>query len=145
MAQAIRSGSSEYWRPAKPEVVRIVEPTSVRGTCWRCGTEYSTSARFCHMCGSERDPRTPARTPLSLSNLLDPATLRRQIGLSLPCLLMFAIALACSMAAVLTATLYSAENMTDWQAIQIWRIEWLLGAMVALLAGILLKRRSLNS
>jgi hypothetical protein len=37
--------------------------------------------------------------------------------------------------------IYKAQTMVDWQAIQTWRIEWLLGATAALLAGILLKRK----
>jgi hypothetical protein len=28
----------------------------------------------------------------------------------------------------------------DWQAVQLWRIEWLLGATASFLAGILLKK-----
>jgi hypothetical protein len=28
----------------------------------------------------------------------------------------------------------------DWQAIQLWRIEWLLGAAAAFVAGCLLKK-----
>jgi hypothetical protein len=43
--------------------------------------------------------------------------------------------------AALAGFLYKAETLVDWQAIQVWRIEWLLGAAAALLAGILLKKK----
>jgi len=32
--------------------------------------------------------------------------------------------------------------MIDWQAVQLWRIEWLLGAVAAFVAGCLLKKAS---
>jgi hypothetical protein len=32
------------------------------------------------------------------------------------------------------------RTAVDWQAIQLWRIEWLLGAVAAFIAGALLKR-----
>jgi len=145
MAQTVRSGSQEYWRPANPDVVRLVEPTSVRGTCWRCGIEYSPRARFCHICGSERDPRspfTPPGNPLTFSSLLDLSALRRHLGLSQPSLVLLALAVICAIAAVLTGAIYATDTLADWQAVQVWRIEWLLAATVALLAAILLKRKT---
>ena len=27
--------------------------------CSHCGAEYPSGARFCHICGSDRDPRPP--------------------------------------------------------------------------------------
>ena len=44
------------------------------------------------------------------------------------------------LAAISVGLIYSVENLADFQAIQLWRIEWLLGAVVAFLAVILLKR-----
>jgi len=35
---------------------------------------------------------------------------------------------------------YSARTALDWQAVQLWRIEWLLAGISAFLAGVLLKR-----
>jgi len=43
------------------------------------------------------------------------------------------------LAAVGTGLVYTASTVLDWQAVQIWRIEWLLAAVVAFLGGILLK------
>ena len=38
-----------------------------------------------------------------------------------------------------TGLVYTAATVLDWQAVQIWRIEWLLAAIAAFLAGILLR------
>jgi hypothetical protein len=50
------------------------------------------------------------------------------------------IGAACVVAAIVTGFLYTANTVLDWQAVQVWRIEWLLAATVAFVAGILLKR-----
>jgi hypothetical protein len=63
-------------------------------------------------------------------------------GLSIPCLVFFVGAIVCAAAAVLTGVIYKADTLVDWQAVQVWRVEWLLGAIAALLAGILLKRKN---
>jgi len=40
----------------------------------------------------------------------------------------------------MTGIIYTAATVLDWQAVQIWRVEWLLAAIGAFLVGILLKR-----
>jgi hypothetical protein len=37
---------------------------------------------------------------------------------------------------------YRASNLSEFQAVQMWRIEWLLAATASFAAGILLKRPS---
>ncbi len=37
---------------------------------------------------------------------------------------------------------FTAQTVLDWQAVQIWRIQWLLAAVAAFIAGILLKKSS---
>jgi hypothetical protein len=37
---------------------------------------------------------------------------------------------------------FKASNLGEFQAIQLWRIEWLLAATAAFVAGILLKKPS---
>ena len=44
------------------------------------------------------------------------------------------VGIACIVAALVTGLIYSANTMADW------RIEWLLAASTAFLAGILLKK-----
>jgi hypothetical protein len=36
--------------------------------------------------------------------------------------------------------IFSPRTALDWQAIQLWRIEWLLGSVAAFGAGCLLKK-----
>ncbi len=142
MAQS-GSSSKEYWRPANPEVLRLVLPTSAGAACWRCGTDYPTGARYCHICASERDPR--ASTPVipdAASKVSDVGSIRRRFGLSIPSLVFFLLGLICMISAALTGMVYKTPTLVDWQAVQMWRIEWLLGAAAALLAGILLKKKS---
>jgi hypothetical protein len=52
------------------------------------------------------------------------------------------VAVIFALAAVLTGVIYREDTLVDWQAVQVWRIEWLLAAAVALLAGILLKKKN---
>jgi hypothetical protein len=52
----------------------------------------------------------------------------------------FLAGITCVLAAVLVGFIFSANTVLDWQAVQLWRIEWLLAAAAAFLAGILLKR-----
>ena len=138
MAQSSRQ---EYWRPPNREAVRVVQPTSMDVVCSHCGEEYPSGARFCHICGSDRDPRpVTLPRPMSFADFMDMAILRQRLGLSLPCLVFFLIGIACMTTAALTGCIYRADTRAEWQAIQVWRIEWLLGAAAALLAGILLKK-----
>jgi hypothetical protein len=147
MAPAARASSHEYWeywRPNNPEVVRVVEGSAPDTACWRCGIEYSRGARFCHICGSDRDPRAQAarkETPQPhTAELLELKTLRQRLGLSVPCLVFFLLGITCMIGAALTGFVYKAETLVDWQAVQTWRIEWFLGATASMLAGILLKK-----
>ena len=65
------------------------------------------------------------------------------IGLSTASLIAFLIGVGC-MAAALLVGLLTAKTLVDWQAIQFYRVEWLLAAVVCFVAGILLKRPSGN-
>jgi hypothetical protein len=43
-------------------------------------------------------------------------------------------------AALLTGFVFAAVTVLDWQAVQLWRIEWLLAAIASFIAGILLRK-----
>ena len=43
------------------------------------------------------------------------------------------------MAAIAVGLIYTAETLVDWQAVQVWRIEWMLASLIGLLAALLLK------
>lgn len=65
--------------------------------------------------------------------------IQRLVGLSTASLIAFVIGLGC-VAGALSMALITAKTLVDWQAVQIYRAEWLLGATVAFVAGILLKK-----
>lgn len=106
--------------------------------CPACGTEFVVGARFCHVCGGERS--LSGERQHGFLEWLDFGRIRQAIGLPIASLVCFGLGIACVVAAIITGLVYTATTILDWQAVQIWRIEWLLAAAVALVAGILLKR-----
>jgi len=62
-------------------------------------------------------------------------------GLSTASLIAFVIGIGCVAGALLVGLL-TARNFVDWQAIQFYRAEWLLGATASFVAGILFKKPS---
>jgi hypothetical protein len=141
MATAADSTSKEYWRPSNPQVARVIP--SIRDICWRCGMDYSPGARFCHICGGPREANTVgvAVEPAQLTQEENLNEIRQRLGLSIASVVLLVIGLTCGLAAALTGLVYKQETLVDWQAVQTWRIEWLLAAAVALLAGIMLKKK----
>lgn len=140
MGQTARSADQEYWRPPNPTLVRL--PTLVAASCARCGTELFTGAFFCHVCGTAREKEVLSMTSgtTSVTSYLDVGVLRRRLGLSVPSLTFFLVGIGCVVIAALLGFIFRMDTLLDWQAVQLWRIEWLLGAAAALLAGVLLKR-----
>ena len=69
--------------------------------------------------------------------------IRGWVGLPTASLIAFLIGLVCVVAALL-AGLLTAKTLVDWQAIQFYRVEWLLAATASFVAGILLKKPSGN-
>jgi hypothetical protein len=67
--------------------------------------------------------------------------IKRWVGLPTASLIAFVVGLACIAGALLVG-LITARNLVDWQAIQLYRAEWLLAATAAFVAGILLKKPS---
>ncbi len=59
-------------------------------------------------------------------------------------LIAFLIGLGCVAGAIGVSLFYHASNLGEFQAIQMWRIEWLLAATASFVAGILLKKPSGN-
>jgi hypothetical protein len=67
--------------------------------------------------------------------------IQRWTGLSTASLVAFVIGIACVAGALLVGLL-TAKTYGEWQAIQFYRAEWLLGATASFVAGILLKKPS---
>jgi hypothetical protein len=68
--------------------------------------------------------------------------IKRWIGLPTAALIAFIIGLGCVAGAIGVSLFYRASNLAEFQAIQMWRIEWLLAATASFVAGILLKKPS---
>jgi hypothetical protein len=66
--------------------------------------------------------------------------IKRWIGLPTAPLIAFMIGLGCVAGAIGVSLFYRASNLAEFQAIQMWRVEWLLAATASFLAGILLKK-----
>jgi hypothetical protein len=70
--------------------------------------------------------------------------IKRWVGLPTASLLAFIIGLGCVAGTLGVSLFYHASNLAEFQAIQMWRIEWLLAATASFVAGILLKKPSDN-
>jgi hypothetical protein len=66
--------------------------------------------------------------------------IKRWVGLPTASLIAFIVGLGCVAGAICVSLFFKASNLGEFQAIQLWRIEWLLGATAAFVAGILLKK-----
>jgi len=144
MSEVIDNAPQEFWRPplAQPEAV---VPTMVE-VCDRCETEFMVGARFCHDCGASRQPRTSLSAEprwmrsLEFLKVLEFQNVKDWLGLSTASLIAFFGGLGCVLAAIAVGVIYSVQNLADFQAIQSWRMQWLLAALVAFVVGILLKQ-----
>jgi hypothetical protein len=136
MSEGAREVLHDFWRPAQAPKIGL-ESVFPAACCANCATQFAIGARFCHVCGSNREPLVAASS--RLSRLADLNQLRELLGLNWPSLILLAVASVCALAAVLTSVVCTANTVTEWQALQTWRIEWMLGAVIALLAALLLK------
>ncbi|MBZ5512777.1 MAG: hypothetical protein LAN70_16645 [Acidobacteriia bacterium] len=142
MSEAVHNVEHEYWRrPAQPTNA-MEAPSAMRGqlTCAQCGSEFIMGSRFCHVCGSERETLAGSGTTGRWAQILDFTRIREALGLSPGSLIAFIAGMGCVIAAIVTGFMFTAATFQDWQAVQIWRIEWLLAGAAAFLAGILLKK-----
>ena len=147
MAEVVRNAEErqEYWRPAVDEARTREADRALNmpaAVCENCGTDYAMGARFCHVCGAERDPRLneSSRWPAGVSRWLDIEVIKSGLGLSMGSVIFFFVGIVCLVAAAVTGLVFNATTLLDWQAVQLWRIEWLLAATAAFVAGVLLKR-----
>ena len=170
MAEVAQETQQEFWRP--PAAIGVAEPVMVpptmAETCSHCQTEFMIASHFCHACGAGRPqkavvggtlPVAQARSFLVaklagcreiLADFTFPAwmqylhfhEIKRWVGLPTPSLIAFILGVGCVVGAVGISLFYNASNLAEFQAIQMWRIEWLLAATASFVAGILLKKPS---
>jgi len=145
MAEAADQAQHEFWRPPVPGSASSSAPIVAsevardRATTCRCGTEYLVGSLFCHACGARRASLKTART-MEISGLGELAPLAERLGLTIPAVVAFLTGIVCLAGALLVGIVFTARTTLDWQAIQMWRIEWLLAAIAAFVGGCLLKK-----
>jgi hypothetical protein len=142
--------TQEYWRPPAGNQPLVSAPAGspiLVEACDDCGTEFMVGARFCYVCGAPRlSQENSARerdwiSYLEFHNIWDRfLSLRRVLALSTGAFIAFFIGVGCLIAALSVGFVYAVQNFADFQAIQYWRVEWLLAAVAAFLAGMMLKR-----
>jgi hypothetical protein len=138
MAEAADQAQHDFWRPPLPTSKAVAIPE--RSTaCRRCGTEFIVSSVFCHACGAKRPDLNGVRT-LEIPGRVELASLAERLGLTMPGVFAFLLGIFCVVGALAVSVIFSPRTALDWQAIQLWRIEWLLGAVAAFIAGCLLKK-----
>lgn len=137
MAEAVDNAQQEFWRPP------VVQPAPARplvDACDGCGTEFMVGGRYCHVCGLTRQTRRVS--PSGWTQYLEFHNIKRGLGLPVASLAAFVVGVLCLLWAIATGFVYSERNLIDWQAVQLFRIQWLLAAVAAFVAGILLKKPS---
>jgi hypothetical protein len=153
--------------PAEP-ALPVAASQSMSDACAGCRSEFMIGALFCHTCGLRRPLLAEIHTPAEglwagkiawARPWIDTAAgywrefsfpdwlhylhfheIKRWVGLPTAALIAFMIGLGCIAGAIGVSLFYKASNLAEFQAIQMWRIEWLLAATASFVAGILLKK-----
>lgn len=141
MSDLVHDAQQEFWRPPLAHAATV---TRISDACRRCGTEFMVGAAFCHICGMSRH-RSGAHGSgwlkhLEFLRILEFGRIRSWFNLPLASFCAFLVGTALLIVA-LAVGLLSVHDFSDFEAIQLWRIQWLMGACAAFLAGILLKDR----
>jgi hypothetical protein len=140
-------GKQEFWKPAPASRQDFWKPApasspsellSTEKECAECGTGLVADAHFCHACGASLANET---TTLDVPAWFSVSALCGFLGLAPIALGCLTLGLICLIAAIMTGFIYSAGTLLDWQAVQIWRIEWLLAATAFFVAGVLLNKK----
>lgn len=137
MSDVVREAQHEFWRPpvAQAETAR---PGMVE-VCDGCTTEFMVGSLFCHVCGASREAHPAAAAHWTV--YLEFHNIKRALGLSTASLIAFFAGMVCLiMAGVAVSMIYSVQTFNDFQALQLYRMQWLLGAIAAFAAGLLLKK-----
>jgi hypothetical protein len=138
MSGAAHNLDQEFWRPPAQTLSSPAGAVSTE-VCPRCNTDFVVGARYCHVCGTAREPQ-PEITTHGLTRYLDFHFIRESLGQTIGSLVAFLAGVVCLIITGAIGVMYTATTTLDWQAIQVWRVQWLLAAIAAFLAGLLLKR-----
>lgn len=103
-------------------------------SCKKCGTDLKLGAEFCHVCGRWVFGSNLSRLSRALQEVLT------QTGVEVPVLCCMITAAIFAVISLFVGIRIDPRTIAEWQVVQYWRIEWLLGAIVMLLFGVLLKK-----
>ena len=142
MSEVVQHAHGDFWQAplATSVVAAAAAGHALVQTCGHCGSEFVMGAGFCHVCGNARHVEAPLTTTQSWTRFVQFHQIKRFFGLSTGSLMAFLLGVGCTLAALLVGFIFSANTVLDWQAVQVWRIEWLLAAVACFVAGILLRR-----
>jgi hypothetical protein len=130
----------EFWKPAGFPRPEPAPADTNELSCRQCGGDLIAASRFCHVCGTDREPVLAAFAWRRFPSWQDFVSLRDALGQSTASLVALLLGCVCLSAALLTSFVFTAATLLDWQAVQLWRIEWMLAALALFAAGILLKK-----
>ena len=140
MAEAVDQAHQEFWRPPMPTSVAVTTgERSARSATCSCGTEFIVSSLFCHACGARRAELNPVHA-FEIPGWSELVSLSDWLSLTMPATIAFLVGAFCVAGALAVSLFFSARTPLDWQAIQLWRIEWLIAAIASFVAGCLLKK-----
>ncbi|HYL92968.1 MAG TPA: hypothetical protein VEW69_07400 [Alphaproteobacteria bacterium] len=115
-----------FWRPliaSSSSAVAEAQPTE---KLWR----------------AEKEPEEHEAAPAKAASArLQLTVLRETLGQTWGSMIALFLGSGCLIAAVVTSFLFTPNTLLEWQAIQLWRIEWLLAAIALFAAGTLLKKK----
>lgn len=141
MGDVIDQVQHEFWRPpAQAAASDAATSHDLSETCPRCGTEFIVGSRFCHSCGRFRPSLNDSAALPKIPGLAEIAALGERLELTTAAFIAFLVGVICLVGALAVGVIFGAKTLLDWQAIQLWRIEWLLGAIAAFIAGLLLRK-----
>ncbi|HYL12757.1 MAG TPA: hypothetical protein VEV41_06965 [Terriglobales bacterium] len=142
MAEVIQNAENEFWRApmAVGSTAQAPAGQTFVEACDRCSTEFVMGAAFCHVCGAPRHPQPVIVASRSWTRYLEFHFIQDRLGLPTTSFVAFFLGVGFLLAAAITGFIFSASTVLDWQAVQLWRIEWLLAAIAAFVAGILLRK-----
>jgi hypothetical protein len=127
----------EFWKPAGFPRAELASAKANEHSCRQCGGDLIEESQFCHICGADRLATSAWR---GFPSWRDFASLRDALGQSTASLIALILGCVCLIAALLTGFVFTATTLLDWQAVQLWRIQWLLAAIALFAAAILLKK-----
>jgi hypothetical protein len=118
----------------RSQYVTSPQRASADTSCKKCGTDLKLGAEFCHVCGRWVFGSNLSRLIRGTREAL------AHTGIELPVLICMMTAAIFAVISLFVGIRIDPKTIGEWQVIQYWRIEWLLGAIVMLLFGVLLKK-----